>query len=85
MNSTKTIDLLRKRNAQIQEELDKLKEMNAKYQNNDEEKKVTDLIADLEKIKEDWLDALERLNEQRDEYTVLVEELKQIRSAFSLI
>ena len=34
MNHIKTIDLLRKRNAQIQEELDKLKELNLERENN---------------------------------------------------
>lgn len=85
MNSTKTIDLLRKRNAQMQEELDKLRDLNNKSENDTEEKKVTDLITELEKIKTDWFEALDKLNAQRKEYDTLIEEVKQIRETFASV
>lgn len=85
MSDMKKLDVLRKRNAQMQEELNKLKEINRKHQNDTEEKKVSELIADLEAIKSEWLHVLEDLNGQRKEYAELVEELRQMREAFGAI
>lgn len=82
MSDMKKLDVLRKRNAQMQEELDKLKELNRKHQNDTEEKKVSELIADLENIKREWLHALEALNGQRKEYAELIEEVRQMRETF---
>lgn len=85
MSDTRKMDVLRKRNAQMQEELDRLKEINRNCQNHAEEKKVSELIADLENIKREWLHALEALNGQRKEYAELIEEVRQMREAFAAV
>lgn len=85
MNSTKTIDLLRKRNAQMQEELDRMKELNLKFLDSDEQKEISKLLEELENIKRGWLHVLEELNGQREEYTELIDELRQMRKAFKPI
>ena len=85
MSDTRKMDVLRKRNAQMQEELDRLKEINRNSQNNTEEKKVSELITELENIKREWLHALEALNGQRKEYAELIEEVRQMREAFAVV
>ena len=83
MNSTKTIDLLRKRNTQLQEELDRLKELHLKQESNDpENKKVSELITDLENIRTEWMNILEELNQDREEYIALIDDLRTVRKAF---
>ena len=79
MNSTKTIDLLRKRNAQMQEELDKLKEINNKNSNSSDNKQLSHLIKELEDIKKEWLVILDELSQ---EYKNLAEDLRCIRESF---
>jgi hypothetical protein len=83
MNSTKTIELLRKRNVQLQEELDRLKELHLKQESNDpESKKVSELITDLENIRTEWMKILEELNQDREEYIALIDDLRTVRKAF---
>ena len=82
MNSTKTIDLLRKRNAQMQEELDKLKEINNKNSNSSDNKQLSHLIKELEDIKKEWLVILDELSQEREQYKNLVEDLRCIRESF---
>lgn len=86
MNDTKTIELLRKRNAQMQEELDRLKELRIKQENNDpENKKISEIIADLENIRTEWMSILEELNQDRKEYLSLIEDLRTIRETFKIL
>lgn len=86
MNDTKTIELLRKRNTQMQEELDRLKELRIKQENNDpENKKISKLITDLENIRKEWMSILEDLNQDRKEYITLIEDLRTIRETFKLL
>ena len=86
MNDTKTIDLLRKRNAQMQEELDRLKELRTQQEDNDPgNKKVSELITDLEKIRSEWMNILEELNQDRKEYITLIEDLRTIRETFKIL
>ena len=82
MNNTKTIDLLRKRNAQIQEELDRLKEINNKNAPSSDNKKISHLIKELEGIKEEWMTILDELNQEREQYRNLTEDLRNIRESF---
>lgn len=82
MNSTKTIDLLRKRNAQMQEELDKLKEINNKNSNSSDNKQLSHLIKELEDIKKEWLVILDELSQEREQYKNLTEDLRCIRESF---
>ena len=83
MNDTKTIELLRKRNAQMQEELDRLKELRTKQEDNaPENKKISKLITDLENIRTEWMNILEELNQDREEYIALIDDLRTVRKAF---
>ena len=85
MNNTKTIELLRKRNTQLQEELDRLKELNTKHSDKPDDKKISELIADLENIRKEWMNVLEELNHDREEYCKLLEDLHTIRETFKIL
>lgn len=91
------MDTLRKRNMQMQEELDRLKtlykdyeqikhlnEEYEKYDPNFGERRIIELIEELEGIRKEWLDVLEDLNRERDEYRVLIEDMRGIQAAFKL-
>lgn len=93
--NTKTIDILRKRNTQMQDELDRLKNLykdyeqikhlNEEYEKHDSdfgERKIAGLIEELEEIKKEWMDVLEDLNRERDEYRELIEDMREIRAGF---
>lgn len=82
MNNIKTIDLLRKRNAQMQEELDRLKEINNKNCLSSDSKKMSHLIKELEGIKKEWMKILDELNQEREQYKNLNEDLRNIRESF---
>lgn len=81
MNETKTVNLLRKRNTQLQEELEKLKQIAENAGTKTEAKSVDDLIGELEKIKGEWIEALEEVNKEREKYMELITSLKQIKNA----
>lgn len=94
-SNTKTIDILRKRNTQMQEELDRLKtlykdyeqikHLNEEYEKHDPnfgERRVAGLIGELEGIRKEWMDVLEDLNRERDEYRDLIEDMRGIRGVF---
>lgn len=96
-SNTKTIDTLRKRNMQMQDELDRLKtlykdyeqikHLNEEYEKHDPnfgERRVADLIEELEGIKKEWMDVLEDLKKERDEYRVLNEDMRVIRAGFKM-
>ena len=93
--NTKTINILRKRNTQMQDELDRLKNLykdyeqikhlNQEYEKHDPdfgERKIAGLIEELEGIKKEWMEVLEDLNRERDEYRVLIEDMREIRGVF---
>lgn len=93
--NTKTIDILRKRNTQMQDELDRLKtlykdyeqikHLNEEYEKHDPdfgERKIAGLIEELEEIKKEWMDVLEDLKRERNEYRVLNEDMREIRAGF---
>ncbi len=97
MSKEKNMDTLRKRNMQMQEELDRLKtlykdyeqikhlnEEYEKYDPNFGERRIIELIEELEGIRKEWLDVLEDLNRERDEYRVLIEDMRGIQAAFKL-
>lgn len=85
MSDTKIIELQRKRNAQIQEELERLKELNVRNSKDSESLRVSKLIAELEIIRKDWLEVLEDLNQERKEYMGLIEDLRSVRETFGKI
>ena len=82
MDNTKIVELLRKRNSQIQEELDRLKKLTLKNDGDSDDKKVSDLIKELEDIREEWMKVLEELNQDCKEYRELIEDLRNIRETF---
>ena len=76
MELNKQITILRKRNADLQEQLNKNKET---------VQRATDLIKELEDIKYNWNEELNKLKAQRQEYAKLNAELKDIKDLFSNI
>ena len=82
MNNNDRIKLIRKRNAELLEQLDELK---AKLDAGEiEAKKVDNLVVELEAIKEKWETAIAQLNEQRLKYEILNSQLKECKKiAFS--
>ena len=81
MNKAKQMELIRKRNKELTEQLDDMRfklefdsQLNSKgYQ------RAKDLIADLGKIKQDWLEALDDLNEKRTQYSFLIADLQSMK------
>lgn len=93
----KNMDTLRKRNMQMQDELDRLKtlykdyeqikHLNEEYEKYDPdfgERRIIELIEELEGIRKEWLGVLEDLNRERDEYRVLIEDMRGIQATFKL-
>lgn len=81
MNKLKQIDIIRKRNAELTEELENMRfklEFDSQL-NTESYKYAKDLICDLEKIKSEWLEIIEDLNEKSVEYSYLISELKAVR------
>lgn len=78
MNDNKAISVLRKRNTLLQEELEKLK----KLTDVEQPKEIKDLITELEGIKNEWIEVLEEIYEQRNQYAQLIQELTVIKEAF---
>lgn len=85
MSDTNIIELQRKRNAQIQEELERLKELHVRNSNNSKSLRVSELITELENIRKEWLEVLEDLNQERKEYKGLIEDLRNIRETLGMI
>lgn len=97
MNTTKSIDILRKRNTQLTEQLkqvedlqksyEQIKHLNQEYEKHDPDyadRRVSELITELEEIKEEWTAALEELNKERDEYKELIRDMKMVRGMFEV-
>lgn len=78
MNDIKKIDLLRKRNSQMQEEIDKLKEINKKYENIPENQCASEIINELENIRQQWINVLEEITTERNEYKKLNKDLRKM-------
>lgn len=96
-SNAKTMDTLLKRNMQMQDELDRLKtlykdyeqikHLNEEYEKHDPdygERRIADLIGELEEIRKEWVDILEDLKKERDEYRVLNEDMRGIQATFKL-
>ena len=85
MDRGKQIDLIRKRNAQLNEQLDKVK-FELEYDrllNREGYKHAKDLIAELEDIKKRWNEALDDLRNKQDEYQMIVDDIKKLRDRMS--
>lgn len=85
MTQEKTIEVLRKQNAKLKEELDALKGRNTKYTDDSKNKRVDDLIAELEGIKKQWHDAMNDLKEEKARYTELMKDLRSIKKTFEAV
>ena len=82
MNKQKQIDLIRKKNAELSKQLDDMRfklESNTQL-NMEGYKKAKDLIVELEEIKQDWLSTLYDLNNQRERYSDLINDLQKIKN-----
>lgn len=81
MNRMKSLELARKNNARLTEQLDEAKLDLALHKLADAEgyKRAKDLITDLERIKKEWEEALCKIREKQDEYQMLVDDLKKVR------
>lgn len=76
MSIYKQEKILRERNAQLQKELDILKEqaMNPR---------IDAIIHELEEIREEWKENLEKLMHEREQYASLVNDLKTVKEAMN--
>lgn len=95
--NTKSMDILRRRNAQLSEQLkqtenlqksyEQIKHLNKEYEKHDPDygdRRVSELIAELEDIRQEWTKALEELNRERDEYKELIQDMKMFRGIFEV-
>lgn len=76
MSIYKQEKILRERNAQLQKELDILKEqaMNPR---------IDAIIHELEEIREEWKENLEKLMHEREQYASLVNDLKTVKETMN--
>lgn len=82
MNKQKQIDLIRKKNAELSQQLDDMRfklEFDSQLNRNGYQR-AKDLIDDLEKIKQDWGFAVNDLNDKREIYSDLISELQKIKN-----
>ena len=68
--------ILRERNAQLQKELDILKEQSI-------HPRVDAIVHELESIRDEWKENLEKLIHEREQYASLVKDLKTIKEALN--
>lgn len=81
MNKAKQMDRIRKRNAELSKQLDEMRfklEFNSQLNMNGYQH-AKDLIDDLEKIKQDWMFAVNDLNNKREEYADLITDLQKMK------
>ena len=90
MDNNKQIENIRKRNMELNKQIDdlKLKLEYHKELNTESYQAAKDLIADLENIREEWIQTLQRLHDMESEYQGLISDMKEIKanmvSAFRL-
>ena len=82
MDKVKQMDAIRKRNAELNEQLEdmRFKLEFDKQLNSEGYRRAKELIEDLEKIKKDWMSAFDDLNNKRMEYSILIADLKAMKS-----
>lgn len=82
MNRSKQADaLIRKRNAELTEQLERMRfelEFNSQLNMNGYQR-AKDLISELEQVKQDWTFALDDLNDKREQYSLLIADLQEIK------
>ncbi len=81
MDRNKQTEIIRKRNAQLNKQLEELKLAFAydKTLNREGYKHARNLIAEIEKLKNDWEDALARIRKSQEEYQMLMGNLRKFR------
>lgn len=78
MDLEKRVELLRKRNIELQEENDGLKKEILRY--TDEKVRYTELCGKLEKLRKEWENEIVEIKKQRTQYSSLLSDIKKIRS-----
>ena len=76
MSIYKQEKILRERNAQLQKELDILKEQTMNP-------RIDAIIHELEEIREEWKENLEKLMHEREQYASLINDLKTVKEAMN--
>ena len=87
MNNVKQIDAIRKRNAELTKQLEDMKftlEFNSQLNMNGYQQ-AKDLINDLENIKQNWISALNDINDKRLQYSILIDDLQSIKNIMTSI
>lgn len=84
MNDRKRIELLRKKNKQLTEELEGLRFAIKHKPDINNANDVDALVVELESIKDEWLTSLEELKKKNKESDNLITELKMVREQMSL-
>lgn len=77
MDINKTVELLRKRNAALQEENDRLKAQ--LQQQSDSDERYQKLRNQLEELKDKWKEEIAEMQKQRAQYAVLINDVKRAR------
>lgn len=91
MDNNKQIENIRKRNIDLSEQIKdlQLKLEYHKQLNTESYQAAKDLIADLENIREEWVQTLKRLQDVESEYQGLISDIREIKenmvSAFKRI
>ena len=81
MENNKQIENVRKRNIELNKQIDDLNymlEYNKKL-NTESYQTVNELIDDLENIREEWLETLQRLHDKESEYQGLISNMKEVK------
>ena len=81
MDNNKKIENIRKRNMKLNEQIDELKYKLEYHKelNMESYQTAKDLIADLENIREEWIQTLQRLHDMESEYQELISDMKEIK------
>lgn len=77
------IEILRKRNSNLQAEIEKLKEQLEIEKKNNE--KISTTLHDLENLKNEWERELQTIKEQREQYTELICNLQSLQKVKNVL
>lgn len=86
MDNNKQIENIRKRNMDLNNQIDDLKHKLEYHKelNTESYQAAKDLIAELENIRKEWLDTLQRLHDKEIEYQSLISDLMKVRDILSM-
>lgn len=74
----KIIDILKKKNLELKTELEQIKQ----YSESEQSKHVKEIINDLSCVKVDWEILLNELQDQRDKYSEMIQDLYSAKESF---